>query len=147
MLTYTLFTTAMFGLLCEIKYETRPVEEITDLSGLNYKYPATAGIILIIMLSMIGIPPFLGFYAKFYIIQSLILTNNVYIAVFAVMMTVIGSFYYLRVIKVIYFDKLDDKISSISNHVITYILIAFLILLGLFPNFLSSITFYSITNL
>ncbi len=147
MLTYTLFTTAMFGLLCEIKYEKRPVEEITDLSGLNYKYPAIAAIILVIMLSMIGIPPFLGFYAKFYIIQSLILTNNVYIAVFAVIMTVIGSFYYLRVIKVIYFDKLDDKISSISNHVITYIFIAFLILFGLFPNFLSSITFYSITNL
>ena len=147
MLTYTLFTTAIFGLLCEIKHGLKPVEAITDLSGLNYKYPATAVIILVIMLSMIGIPPFLGFYAKFYIIQSLVLTNHVYIAVFAVIMTVIGSFYYLRVIKVIYFDKLDEKINRISNHVITYIFVALLFILGLFPNMLSSITFYSITNL
>ena len=147
MLTYTLFTTAIFGLLCEIKHGIKPVEEITDLSGLNYKYPVSAAVILVIMLSMIGIPPFLGFYAKFYIIQSLILTKNVYISVFAVIMTVIGSFYYLRVIKVIYFDKLDDKINSISNHLITYIFVALLLLLGLFPNILSSITFYSIANL
>ena len=147
MLTYTLFTTAIFGLLCEINHGDKPIELITDLSGLNYKYPATALIILIIMLSMIGIPPFLGFYAKFYIIQSLILTNNIFIAVFAVIMTVIGSFYYLRVIKVIYFDKLDEKINSISNHAITYMFVTFLFLLGLFPNILSSITFYSITNL
>ena len=147
MMTYTLFTTAMFGLLCEIKHGTKSVEDIADLSGLNYKYPALAATILVIMLSMIGIPPFLGFYAKFYIIQSLILTNNVYIAVFAVIMTVIGSFYYLRVIKVIYFDNLDDKINSISNHVVSYIFVLFLLLLGLFPNILSSITFYSIANL
>ena len=147
MITYTLFTTAMFGLLCEIKHGTKTVEDIADLSGLNYKYPALAATILVIMLSMIGIPPFLGFYAKFYIIQSLILTNNVYIAVFAVIMTVIGSFYYLRVIKVIYFDNLDNKINSISNHVVTYIFVLLLFLLGLFPNILSSITFYSIANL
>ena len=147
MMTYTLFTTAMFGLLCEIKHGTKSAEDIADLSGLNYKYPALAATILVIMLSMIGIPPFLGFYAKFYIIQSLILTNNVYIAVFAVIMTVIGSFYYLRVIKVIYFDNLDDKINSISNHVVSYIFVLFLLLLGLFPNILSSITFYSIANL
>ena len=147
MMTYTLFTTAMFGLLCEIKHGTKSVEDIADLSALNYKYPALAATILVIMLSMIGIPPFLGFYAKFYIIQSLILTNNVYIAVFAVIMTVIGSFYYLRVIKVIYFDNLDDKINSISNHVVSYIFVLFLLLLGLFPNILSSITFYSIANL
>ena len=147
MMTYTLFTTAMFGLLCEIKHGTKSVEDIADLSGLNYKYPALAATILVIMLSMIGIPPFLGFYAKFYIIQSLILTNNVYIAVFAVIMTVIGSFYYLRVIKVIYFDNLDDKINSISNHVVTYIFVLVLFLLGLFPSILSSITFYSIANL
>ena len=147
MLTYTLFTTAMFGLLCEINHGSKPVEEIRDLSGLNYKYPATSMIILIIMLSMIGIPPFLGFYAKFYIIQSLILTENINIAVFAVIMTVIGSFYYLRVIKVIYFDKLDNEINSTSSHVITYIFVALLFLLGLFPNILSSVTFYSITNL
>ena len=147
MLTYTLFTTAIFGLLCEIKHGIKPVEAITDLSGLNYKYPVSAAVILVIMLSMIGIPPFLGFYAKFYIIQSLILTKNIYISIFAVIMTVIGSFYYLRVIKVIYFDKLDDKINSISNHLITYVFVALLLLLGLFPNILSSITFYSITNL
>jgi len=147
MLTYTLFTTAMFGLLCEINHGSKPVEEIRDLSGLNYKYPTTSMIILIIMLSMIGIPPFLGFYAKFYIIQSLILTENINIAVFAVIMTVIGSFYYLRVIKVIYFDKLDNEINSTSSHVITYIFVGLLFLLGLFPNILSSVTFYSITNL
>ncbi len=146
-ITYTLFTTAVFGLLCELKIDKSPIENIKDLSGLNYKYPSLAVLFLIIMLSMIGIPPFLGFYAKFYIIQSLIIENHINLAVFAVIMTVIGSFYYLRVIKVIYFDELDDKIISISSHLISYVLVLSLVIIGLFPNILSSLAFYSIKNL
>ncbi len=146
-ITYTLFTTAVFGLLCELKIDKSPIENIKDLSGLNYKYPSLAVLFLVIMLSMIGIPPFLGFYAKFYIIQSLIIENHINLAVFAVIMTVIGSFYYLKVIKVIYFDELDDKIISISSHLISYVLVLSLVIIGLFPNILSSLAFYSIKNL
>ncbi len=145
--TYTLFTTAAFGLLCELKIDTLPIKNIKDLSGLNYKYPSLAILFLIIMLSMIGIPPFLGFYAKFYIIQSLVMEDHVNLAVFAVMMTVVGSFYYLRVIKVVYFDELNDRLISISSHLISYILIISLIIIGLFPDILSSLAFYSISNL
>ena len=62
-------------------------------------------------------------------------------------MTVIGSYYYLRVIKVMYFDNLDNKLSCISTSYITYLYVFLLVLLGLFPDILGQISYYSISNL
>ena len=146
-ITYVLFTIAAFGLLSELKNGESPIEEITNLSGLNKQYPILAFIFMLLMLSFIGIPPLLGFHAKLFIIQSLIFTSNIFLSIFAVLMTVIGSYYYLRVIKVMYFDNLDNKLSCISTSYITYLYVFLLVLLGLFPDILGQISYYSISNL
>ena len=146
-ITYTLFTAAVFGLISEINIGDSSLEKIDDLGGLNQKFPLMAVMILIVMLSMIGIPPLLGFYAKFYVIQSLVLSGSTVLAIFAVIMTVIGSFYYLRVIKVIYFDDENTSISPSLYHLISYVFVLTLFLLGIFPNLLSTIISFAIGNL
>ena len=83
-------------------------EEIADLAGLNQRSPLYAAIMTICMFSLAGIPPLVGFYAKLSVLEALVATGssfNIALAVFAVLMSLIGAFYYLRVVKVMYFDK------------------------------------------
>ncbi len=146
-LTYVITTILAFGLLSQILSNKNPIEEINDLGGLAKDNPLVAFMLMVIMLSYIGIPPFLGFHAKLFIIQSLVISSSIMLSLFAVVMTVIGSYYYLRVIKVMYFDKSNDIISFNSNHLITTILVFGLIYLGLFPNILGEISTYTLKDL
>ena len=146
-ITYVLFTIAIFGIITQLKYNDKPIEEISDLGGLNLKHPSYALLILLIMLSLIGIPPLLGFHAKLFIIQSLIMTKEIGLAIFVVLMTVIGSFYYLRVIKVMYFDNESGAIEIIPGKLITYFFLFFLIFLGFNPEVLANLTLLSLSYL
>jgi len=145
--TYVITTILAFGLLSQLLSDNNGIEEIKDISGLAKYNPLAAFMLLVLMLSYIGIPPFLGFHAKLFVIQSLVQSNNVVLGIFAVIMTVIGSYYYLRVVKVIYFDEYNGSLSFSSNHMLSAILIFVLIYLGLFPSHLGEISVYSITNL
>jgi len=83
-------------------------EEISDLAGLGKRAPWLAGVMAVFMLSLAGIPPFVGFYAKLAILQALITTNltgNLVLALVAVLFSLVGAFYYLRLIKVMFFDE------------------------------------------
>ena len=110
-ITYVLTTLGTFGL---IMYLARPgfeSEQVSDLAGLNKRSPALAAIMAIFMFSLAGIPPTVGFYAKLAVLQSLITTNSPFllqIAVVAVLLSLVGAFYYLRVVKVMYFDEPVD---------------------------------------
>ena len=145
--TYVITTILAFGLLSQLLSDNKGIEEIKDISGLAKYNPLAAFMLLVLMLSYIGIPPFLGFHAKLFVIQSLVQSNNIILGIFAVIMTVIGSYYYLRVVKVIYFDKYNGTLSFSSNHMLSAVLIFVLIYLGLFPSHLGEISIYSITNL
>ena len=145
--TYVITTILAFGLLSQLLSDNNGIEEIKDISGLAKYNPLAAFMLLVLMLSYIGIPPFLGFHAKLFVIQSLVQSNNVVLGIFAVIMTVIGSYYYLRVVKVMYFDEYNGSLSFSSNHMLSAILIFILIYLGLFPSHLGEISVYSITNL
>ena len=145
--TYVITTILAFGLLSQLLSDNNGIEEIKDISGLAKYNPLAAFMLLVLMLSYIGIPPFLGFHAKLFVIQSLVQSNNVVLGIFAVIMTVIGSYYYLRVVKVIYFDEYNGSLSFSSNHMLSAILVFILIYLGLFPSHLGEISVYSITNL
>ena len=145
--TYVITTILAFGLLSQLLSDNNAIEEIKDISGLAKYNPLAAFMLLVLMLSYIGIPPFLGFHAKLFVIQSLVQSNNIILAVFAVIMTVIGSYYYLRVVKVMYFDEYNGSLSFSSNHMLSAILVFVLIYLGLFPSHLGEISVYSITNL
>ena len=105
--TYVLTTLAGFGVILLLAREGFENEEISDLAGLNERSPLYAAVMAICLFSMAGIPPMVGFYAKLSVLQALIAsgyTGYIALAVFAVLMSLIGAFYYLRVVKVMYFD-------------------------------------------
>ena len=106
-ITYVLTTLAAFGIILLLARQGHEAEEITDLSGLNQRSPLFAGVMAIAMFSLAGVPPLVGFYAKLAVLQSLLAygqTGYLVLSVFAVMASLIGAFYYLRVVKVMYFD-------------------------------------------
>ena len=105
MLTYVLTTLASFGIVLLLSRQGFECEHIDDLKGLNRRSPWHAAIVLLLMFSLAGIPPLVGFYAKLAVLQALISAGHVTLAVVAVMFSLIGAFYYLRVVKVVYFDE------------------------------------------
>lgn len=105
--TYVMTTLASFGIILLLAREGFESEEITDLAGLNQRSPLFAGVMAICMFSLAGVPPLVGFYAKLAVLQALVSSGQgwyIALAVFAVMMSLVGAFYYLRVVKVMYFD-------------------------------------------
>ncbi len=108
MVGYVLTTLASFGVIMLLARQGFESEEITDLAGLNQRSPLYAGVMAICLFSLAGIPPMVGFYAKLAVLQSLVASGQGFyigLAIFAVLMSLIGAFYYLRVVKVMYFDE------------------------------------------
>jgi NADH-quinone oxidoreductase subunit N len=105
--TYVLTTLATFGIVMLLSRKGFESEEIADFAGLNQRSPLYAAVMAICMFSLAGIPPMVGFYAKLSVLQALISSGqaiDIGLAVFAVMMSLVGAFYYLRVVKLMYFD-------------------------------------------
>ena len=110
-ITYVVTTLGSFGLIMLIARQGHEAEDIRDLAGLNQRSPMLAGVMAILMFSLAGIPPTVGFYAKLSVLQALISTNDtgyLILAIFAVVMSLIGAFYYLRIVKTMYFDAAVD---------------------------------------
>jgi NADH-quinone oxidoreductase subunit N len=139
-ITYVLTTLATFGVILILARDGFESDEITDLAGLNQRSPMYAAIMAICMFSLAGVPPMVGFYAKLSVLQSLVSsgqTPQIALAIFAVMMSLIGAFYYLRVVKVMYFDEpITATTVSAGADVRTVLTIngALVLLLGLFPS-------------
>jgi NADH-quinone oxidoreductase subunit N len=139
-ITYVLTTLASFGILLLLSQEGFESEEIADLAGLNQRSPLYAAVMAVSLLSLAGIPPLVGFYAKLAVLQALIASGQVFsitLAVFAVMMSLIGAFYYLRVIKVMYFDApitASSVVAPLDVRVVLCINGALILVLGLFPS-------------
>jgi NADH-quinone oxidoreductase subunit N len=108
MLTYVLTTLASFGLILLMTREGHECENISDLKGLNRRSPWMAALLLLLMCSLAGLPPLVGFDAKLLILQTLLKSEHLWMAVLAVFFSLIGAFYYLRVIKVMYFDEPEE---------------------------------------
>ena len=107
-ITYVLTTLAAFGVIMLLARAGHESEEIIDLAGLNQRSPLYAGVMAVVMFSLAGLPPLVGFYAKLSVLQALISsqqTSYLVLAVFAVLMSLVGAFYYLRIVKVMYFDE------------------------------------------
>ena len=138
-ITYVLTTLASFGILLLLSQEGFESEEIADLAGLNQRSPLYAGVMAVCLLSLAGIPPLVGFYAKLAVLQALVASGQAFhfgIAVFAVMMSLIGAFYYLRVIKVMYFDEpitASSVVAPMDVRVVLCINGGLVLVLGLLP--------------
>lgn len=138
-LVYAMMSLGVFGLLSVLGSMGYPVAAISDLSGLGRRHSWLALMLLLLLLSMAGIPPLAGFYAKLAVIESVVSIQLVWLAVYAVVMSVVGAYYYLRVLKVVYFEEstLESK-GALSIDV--GLLVSFngllMVLLGIMPGVL-----------
>jgi NADH-quinone oxidoreductase subunit N len=107
-IVYTIMSLGGFGMIILLSRAGFEADKIEDFKGLNERSPWFAFMMAILMLSMAGIPPFLGFWAKFAVLEAVVRSGLVWLAVVAVLFAIIGAFYYLRVIKLMYFDRAGD---------------------------------------
>jgi NADH-quinone oxidoreductase subunit N len=137
-LTYAITASVAFGVLILLNRRGAEAENISDLSGLNDSNPWYAALLAIAMFSMAGLPPTVGFYAKLSVLQSVVQIDLVWLAVIAVLFSVIGLFYYLRIVRVMYFDKPLDQEITIKQALDVKILLSAnglsLLGLGIFPS-------------
>ncbi len=141
-LIYALMTLGAFGMILLLSRQGFEAENIDDFKGLSERQPWFALMMLILMFSMAGIPPLAGFYAKLTVIKAVIDVDLLLVALVAVVTSVIGAFYYLRVIKVMYFDKpvVDHKLEAGSVMQIMLSANALMVLgLGIVPGILMKI--------
>jgi NADH-quinone oxidoreductase subunit N len=143
---YVVMNIGAFACIFLMKKEGKYMEEITDLSGISKKNPLIAISFLIILFSLAGIPPLGGFFAKFYVFVSVIESGLYTLAIIGLLTTVVSAFYYLRIIKVIYFDEIKKPFDEIKNISITstvllscFLLVTFFLYPSLLSNVINSI--------
>ena len=153
-ITYVLTTLAAFGVIMLLARAGHESEEIIDLAGLNQRSPLYAGVMAVVMFSLAGLPPLVGFYAKLSVLQALISsqqTSYLVLAVFAVLMSLVGAFYYLRIVKVMYFDAPLSPIHPITApadaRVVLTINGALILILGIMPGGLMTLCTQSISSI
>lgn len=136
-ITYAIMSLAAFGIIIALSRKGFEAENIDDFKGLASQEPWLAFLMMIVMLSFTGIPPLVGFYAKFWILDALIKAGYIKIATFAVAITVISAFYYLRIIRVMYFDKAERQEHHVyltnSEWTVLSVNCLSILLLGVFP--------------
>ena len=106
---YILMNLGLFSCLLMMKRNNRYFEDVEDLSGLSKNHPLMSLSLLVILFSLAGIPPLAGFFAKFYIFKSVLEQSMYFLAIVGLLSTVVAAFYYLRIIKIMYFDKEKEK--------------------------------------
>ena len=140
---------AIFAILLSIKVKNEYLVNISDLKGLSKSNPIVSLSISIIMLSMAGIPPFVGFFGKFYVFIAAIENELYVLSILGVLASVISAYYYLRIIKIMYFDEKNNeeqlifKISFQSKVILSlslFIIICFILYPSLFINISASLT-------
>ena len=112
---YIIMNLALFSCLLMLKRNNQYYEEIWDLSGLSKNHPLLSLSLLIILFSLAGIPPLAGFFAKFYIFKAVLEQSMYFLAIVGLLSTVVAAFYYLRIIKIIYFDAEKEKYDQDHN--------------------------------
>ena len=118
MVAYVLTTLGTFGMILYLSRQGFESEDINDFAGLAQRRPWAAGVMTVFMFSLAGVPPMVGFYAKLAILQALVTTNvtaYIVLAVFAVLLSLVGAFYYLRVVKVMFFDAPTQSEPIVSS--------------------------------
>jgi NADH-quinone oxidoreductase subunit N len=153
-IVYVLMSLGAFGTLLYLSRAGFECEHLDDLRGLNRKSPWTAFIAMLLMFSMAGVPPTAGFYAKFLVLSSTVAAGQLWLAVLAVIFSLIGAFYYLRIVKLMYFDEplsgrdVAVSISGNSDMRLMYSVNGLALLaLGLLPQPLMALCFIAIKSL
>lgn len=142
-ITYAITALGGFGMIIFLSRRGFEAEDIEDFKGLNDRSPWFALMMMLIMFSMAGVPPTVGFYAKLSVLMATVDAGMAWLAVYAVVFSVIGAFYYLRVVKIMYFDKPQDT-SPLPTAMDVNVLLSAnglaMIALGLFPGGLMALS-------
>ena len=112
---YVVMNLGIFACIFSMKRDGKYCENLSDLSGISKKHSILSISLLIILFSLAGIPPLAGFFAKFYIFKSVIEQSMYFLAIIGLLSTVISAFYYLRIIKIIYFDDESNSFDDVKN--------------------------------
>jgi NADH-quinone oxidoreductase subunit N len=147
-ITYALMAAGAFGMIILLSRAGFEADEIDDFKGLNQRNSWFAFMMLILMFSMAGVPPTVGFYAKLSVLRAIIDIDMVWLAAVAVFFSVIGAFYYIRLIKVMYFDPAEDQQPLAHHFDLRFVLTAnglAVLALGLFPGALMALCSQVIT--
>ena len=149
-ITYTIMSVGAFGMLIFLSRAGFDCENLDDMRGLNRRSPWYALMMMILMLSLAGLPPTAGFYAKLAVLSAAVSAGHVWLAVAAVALSLVGAFYYLRVVKLMYFDEPRDT-AAIGGTLPVRALVSgnglALLVLGILPQPLMSLCFVAIKAL
>jgi len=151
MLIYVLMTLGAFGMMLYLSRAGFECENLDDLKGLNRTHPWYAFVMLLIMFSLAGIPPTAGFYAKLAVFSSAVNAGYIWLAVVAVLFSLIGAFYYLRIVKLMYFDEPKESYAAVRGRATFRIALTAnglaMLVFGLFPSFLMQLCLVAIRAL
>lgn len=148
-IVYAIMSVGGFGMIALLSRAGFEADNIDDFKGLNQKSPWFAFIMLAILFSMAGVPPFLGFWAKISVLQEAVNSDLLWLALVGVITSIIGAFYYLRVVKVMYFDKPVDNTpihASMDIRMALSINGVAILALGLYPTVLITLCVSTFTN-
>ncbi|ABI59195.1 NADH-quinone oxidoreductase subunit NuoN [Nitrosomonas eutropha] len=148
-IAYVLMTLGAFGIIMLLSREGFEADKISDFKGLNQRSPWLAFMMLLIMFSMAGVPPMIGFYAKLAVFQAVLEAGYVWLVVVAVILALIGAFYYLRIVKFIYFDAPEDTRPILFKPDVRILISTnglAIVLLGMFPQALMGLSLSAIQN-
>jgi len=141
-IVYAVTALGAFGMITLMSRKGFDADQLDDLKGLNQRNPWFAGMMMLLMFSMAGVPPTVCFFAKLFVLDAVISVDITWLAIVAVAFSVIGAFYYIRVVKIIYFDKPEDD-TPITAGADTQLVFSLnglsVLILGLFPASLLSV--------
>lgn len=142
-IVYALMSMGAFGCIILLASATNESDQLQDFAGLARRSPWLAFLMMVLMFSLAGVPPFAGFWAKWFVLKEVISAGYAWLAVVAVFFSIIGAYYYLRVVKLMYFDEPDAEVDAI--HATEDVRLIFsvngitILLLGLLPGTLMSV--------
>jgi len=146
-ISYALMSLGGFGMVMLMSRKGFEAENIDDYKGLNERSPWYAFMMLILMFSMAGVPPFLGFWSKLAVLEQVIAVDMIWLAIVGVVFSIIGAFYYLRIVKVMYFDKPESMLaieSSFDTRIMLSLNSLAVLGFGLFPGWLLGLCLQSV---
>jgi NADH-quinone oxidoreductase subunit N len=135
-LTYVIMSVGSFGMIVLLSREGFEADRLEDFKGLNRRSPWFAAMMLLLMFSTAGVPPFIGFWAKVGVIGAVLDVGLVWLATLAVLLSVVGAFYYLRIVKLMYFDEPIDSAQIQAGGTLRAVMSAnglAVLVLGVFP--------------
>jgi NADH-quinone oxidoreductase subunit N len=148
-ITYVLTSAGTFGMILLLARSGFESDEISDFAGLNKRSPWFAAVMMMMMFSMAGVPFFVGFFAKFSVLQAVVAAGYLWLAIAAVFFSLVGAYYYLRIVKVMYFDPPASTLrieAPINMKVLMSANGLAVALLGIFPQTLMSLCAFSLVR-